>query len=308
MRFALASELCSSHAILPTMKILLIGATGQLAQDIRSAFTTGRQADEVIAITHEQLDIRNADAVQDAVQSNKPDWIVNTAAFHKVDLCEDEPETTFAVNEGGVANLARAAQRSSARLLQFSTDYVFDGKEKSPYLEKDEARPISVYGESRLAGERAVQQNCERHLIVRTCGLYGLAGRHTKLGNFVETMLRLAASKKSIRVVSDQICTPTSTRDLAQRLIPMVRNGAQGLFHMTNNGECSWFQFAQEIFRLAQISAELAPVTSAEYAAKAQRPVYSVLENAALRAAGFDDFDFWQETLEEYINEREKLQ
>jgi len=221
-----------------------------------------------------------------------------------VDLCEDEPGTTFAVNEGGARNLAQAAEKIGGLMVQLSTDYVFDGEKTSPYVESDEPRPISLYAKSRLAGERAVAAACRRHLIIRTCGLYGLAGRMSKMGNFVETMLRLAEQRKPLRVVSNQICTPTSARELARQMLPLIHAGAGGLFHMSNTGECSWFQFAQEIFRLAGVQADLKPVTSEEYAAKARRPKYSVLDNRAFRQAGFADFSPWKQALSQYMASR----
>ena len=289
------------------MKVLLIGASGQLAQDIAHEFASKPTSDTLVAVTHEQLDIRDAARVQETVSQSKASVIINTAAFHRVDDCEDQQELAFAVNEGGVRNLALAAESAGALLVQFSTDYVFDGAKRSPYLETDETRPLSVYGKSRLAGERAVQQNCSRYLIVRTCGLYGLAGSRSKSGNFVETMLRLASHGTKITVVDDQVCTPTSTRDLTRALLPLVRAGVRGLFHMTNTGECSWFQFAQNIFRLAEVTADLQPTSSKAFGAKARRPAYSVLENSALRAAGFQEFRPWQEALSEHLRLRQQL-
>jgi dTDP-4-dehydrorhamnose reductase len=153
-----------------------------------------------------------------------------------------------------------------------------------------------------------VEQNCSRYLIVRTCGLYGLGGSRSKTGNFVEIMLRLATQGKKLSVVNDQTCTPTATTDLAQHLIPLMRSGAQGTFHMTNSGECSWFQFAKEIFRLAGVSADVSPTTTAAYGAKAKRPAYSVLDNAALRATGAKDFRPWQEALHHFLRLRRTLQ
>src|SRR5207248_9368167 len=209
------------------VKILLIGARGQLGQEIL-AVARDQGNDEIVPVTHEQLDIRDAARVRDVVERERPQCIINTAAFHKVDLCEDEPETTFAVNELGARNLAEAAEKIGGLMVQLSTDYVFDGEKTSPYIESDEARPISVYGKSRLAGERAVAAACRRHLIIRTCGLYGLAGRMSKMGNFVETMLRLAEQRKPLRVVSNQICTPTSARELARQLLPLLHAGTGG--------------------------------------------------------------------------------
>jgi dTDP-4-dehydrorhamnose reductase len=281
------------------MKILLIGANGQLAQDILAR--AARSGDDVVPITHEQLDVRDAAGVEALARQHQPECIINTAAFHRVDACEDQPELTFAVNRDGACNLARAAEELGALLVQFSTDYVFDGSKKTPYTERDPPRPLSVYGKSRLAGEVVVSQNCRRYLIIRTCGLYGHAGSRSKSGNFVETMLRLAAEKRPVRVVDDQVCTPTSTEELAQRLLPLVRGRAQGLFHMTNNGECSWYEFAREIFQLAKLDAGITAVSSAEYGARAPRPLYSVLDNAALRAAGEPDFDDWRVALARYV-------
>jgi dTDP-4-dehydrorhamnose reductase len=286
------------------MKALLIGANGQLAQDLHLGLEAA--GDTVVPVTHDQLDIREARRLREVVAQAKPDVIINTAAFHRVDDCEDQEEIAFAVNEVGVGNVARAAESTGALFVQFSTDYVFDGAKRSPYTEQDQPRPQSVYAKSRLAGEKAVRDNCSRYLIVRTCGLYGLAGCRSKSGNFVETMLRLAGQGKNLKVVDDQVCTPTSTSDLAQHLIPLIRDRAQGLFHMTNSAECSWFQFTQEIFRFSGIKAQLAPTTSDAYAAKAKRPAYSVLDNAQLRAAGFSDFRPWQEALAEYIRQRQK--
>jgi dTDP-4-dehydrorhamnose reductase len=283
------------------MKILLIGASGQLAQDIQLALHQSRSKDELVPVTHAELDLRDRERVRATVRQARPDCVINTAAFHRVDLCEDEPENAFAVNEAGVRNVAEAAKKAGALLVQFSTDYVFDGATRKPYLESDRPNPQSVYAKSRLAGEKAVQDTGGEHLLIRTCGLYGVAGSQSKAGNFVETMLKLGAQKKPLRVVSDQVCTPTSTRELARRLLPLVRSDARGLFHMTNTGGCSWYEFAEEIFRLSKIEAELSPCTTAEFAAKAPRPAYSVLDNRALRAAGFEDFQPWQEALAEYL-------
>jgi dTDP-4-dehydrorhamnose reductase len=288
------------------MKILLIGATGQLGQDIQLALREAGGKDELLPVTHTELDIRERERVFEMVRRAEPDCVINTAAFHRVDLCEDEPENAFAVNEGGVRNLAEAAKEASALLVQFSTDYVFDGAKRRPYLESDQPNPQSVYAKSRLAGERAVEQTGGAYLLIRTCGLYGFAGSQSKAGNFVETILKLAAQKKPLRVVDDQVCTPTSTRRLARRLLPLIRSGARGLFHMTNSGECSWYEFAREIFRLSKVEADLRPCTTAQFAAKAPRPAYSVLEHRALRAAGFEDFRPWQEALAEYLELRKQ--
>ena len=285
------------------MRVLLIGANGQLAQDIRRYLTR----DEIVAVTHQQLEICDAAAVQALMDGVRPRCIINTAAFHRVDDCEDHPEKAFAVNGAGVSNVARAAQRVGAILVHFSTDYVFDGTKDSPYVETDRPRPLSIYAMSKLAGEWAVEQYCEKYFLVRTCGLYGVPGIGSKRGNFVETMLRLASEGKPIRVVLDQIVTPTSTRDVAEKLVPLIDTNRYGLYHMTNLGECSWYEFAQEIFHQIELSPDVAPTTAKTFGAKAQRPSYSVLDNHALRTVGFSDFRPWQEALAEYLRERKRL-
>lgn len=282
------------------MKILLIGASGQLAQDILRTWTKH----EIVPVTHEALDICDPARVQTTVDATRPDCIVNTAAYHLVDLCEDEAQRAFGVNVGGVSNVARAAERAGAALVQFSTDYVFDGGKRSPYVESDPARPLSTYAMSRLAGEWAVRHYCSRHFVVRTCGLYGLAGSRSKAGNFVETMLKLARAGKPIRVVADQIVTPTSTFDLAQKLEELVTGAPFGLYHMTNTGHCSWYEFAAEVFRLFDVQADLSPTTTAAFGARARRPVYSVLDNKAMRDAGISEFRTWQEALADYAHKR----
>ncbi len=282
------------------MRILLIGARGQLAEDLRKVLIQ----EDVAAVTHAELEVCDAVAVQTIMHRLRPDYIINTAAFHRVDDCEEQAERAFAVNAGGVLNLARAAQEISAVLVHFSTNYVFDGAKRSPYVETDPPGPLSVYAMSKLAGEWAVQQYCEKYFLVRTCGLYGVAGRSSRMGNFVERMLGLASEKKPIRVVNDQIVNPTSTRDLAEKLVPLMRTKQFGLYHMTNTGECSWYDFTREIFRQVGLSPDLAPTSSEAFGAKARRPAYSVLDNYALRAAGSPDFRPWQEALTEYLRER----
>lgn len=283
------------------MRILLTGAEGQLAQDLARVLAR----EDVVAVTHEQLEISDGAAVQALADQVRPECIINTAAFHDVNDCEDQAHKAFAVNGGGVAHLARATHRLNAVLVHFSTDYVFDGAKRSPYVESDPPGPLSAYAMSKLAGEWAVQNYCEKYFLVRPCGLYGLGGRTSRKGNFLETVLRPAVAGKPIRVVTDHIVTPTSTRELAERFLPLLRSGAYGLYHMTNTGECSWYEFAQEAFRQMGISCQITPTTGAEFGEKARRPPYSVLDNARLRAAGFPDFRPWQEALAHYLHERQ---
>jgi dTDP-4-dehydrorhamnose reductase len=283
------------------MRIIVTGAAGQLAQDLLQRW----RDQELLPLSHSQLDITDSAAVERALHDFRPELVVNTAAFHRVDDCEDQPDCAFMVNAVGAYNLARAAERIQARLVHFSTDYVFDGRSNAPYLETDPPGPLSVYATSKFAGERLVERYCSRHFVVRTCGLYGLAGSRSKGGNFVETMLRAASQRKPLRVVADQVVTPTSTSDLAERVALLVQSGGYGLYHMTNTGQCSWHEFAAAIFRLAGVEADLHPVPSAAYGAKARRPAYSVLDNGRLRAAGLPEFRPWQDALEDYVSRRQ---
>lgn len=287
------------------MRILLIGAAGQLGQDLLPVLQ--RRGHEVTPVIHEQLEICSPEAVRQQMASARPQCVINTAAFHRVDECEEQAEKAFAVNVLGVCNLAQSVEEAGAALVHFSTDYVFGGEKRTPYRESDLPQPLSVYAMSKLAGEFAARCYCSRHFVVRTCGLYGMGGSRSKGGNFVETMLRLAGQKKTIRVVADQIVTPTSTADLAERVLPMIESGRYGLYHMSSAGQCSWYEFAAEVFRLAGVNADLQPTDSKSFGAKARRPAYSVLDNCRMRAAGIAEFRPWQEALADYLWHRRTL-
>ncbi len=282
------------------MRILLIGAGGQLAEDLRQVLP----GEDTVTASHAGLDIGDRAAVELLVEQVRPDCVINTAAFNLVDACEDQPQQAFAVNALGAYHLARAAQGIGAALVHFSTNFVFDGAKGSPYVETDPPRPLSVYAMSKLAGEWFVRQYCEKHFLVRTAALYGRAGNRSKGGNFVERMIRLVEEGKPLRVVCDQVVNPTCTRDLAERVGSLIQTNRYGLYHMVNTGECSWYEFAQEALRLAGLSAEIAAVSTQELGAKARRPLYSALDNAALRAIGLPDFRPWQVALADYMRRR----
>jgi dTDP-4-dehydrorhamnose reductase len=283
-----------------TVRILILGAGGQLANELERVLA----GDEVLALSHAEADICDEDAVARHVRNFQPGCIVNTAAYHRVDDCEDEVERSFRVNAVALKGLCNIANSAGAALVHFSTDYVFDGAQRRPYRETDVPNPISIYGMSKLAGEQIVRRYGERYFLIRTCGVYARDGSRSKGGNFVETMLRLAAEGRTIRVVNDQVATPTSAKDLVKSLVPMLHSDRYGLYHMTNNGSCSWFDFAREIFKRANLPANVQPVSSAEFRVKARRPPYSVLDNLALREAGFPELPPWQQALAEYLHER----
>ena len=282
------------------MRVLLIGAGGQLGSDLTKALAQ----EELIPLKHADIEVCDPGSVRHALQTYAPEVVINTAAFHRVDDCEREPERAFAVNALGVRHLALACREQGCALLHLSTDYVFDGRKGVPYEETDPPSPINAYGISKLAGEYFIRYLLDKHYIVRTSGLYGVAGSSGKGGNFVELMLRLAREGKEIKVVNDQTLTPTYTVDLAAALARLVHTQRYGLYHITNSGECTWYQFAAKIFELAGVQAKLEPTTTAAFGAPARRPAYSVLAHKALLAAGLSEMRPWPEALAAYLTER----
>ena len=281
---------------------MVIGATGQLGSDLVRTFD---RSGELTPLSTRDVDIRNAAATRSLLEALRPTCVLNTAAYNLVDRAEEDGSSAFALNAEAVGTLAEACQSLGARLVHFSTDYVFDGAKRTPYLETDPTRPLSVYGESKLAGERLALERCERAVVFRVCGLFGLAGAHGKgKGNFVETMLRVAREGRPLRVVSDQVLCPSYTLDLARKVWAVLPNVAHPVYHLTNAGQTSWYDFARQSLALAGVTADLSPVTAAEYGAKARRPAYSVLAHANLAALGEDDLRPWDEALRAYVAER----
>ena len=282
------------------MKVAVIGANGQLGTDTARAFE--ESGDEVVALAHSDIEIADRDSVFAALRGMRPRIVVNTAAMHHVDNCEREPEKAFAVNAVGARNLAFAARGIGALLIHVSTDYVFDGAKTSPYLETDCPRPLNVYGNSKLAGEHFVECVAERHFVVRTSGLYGKAPCRAKGGrNFVELMLKLGRERGEVRVVDDERVSPTNTRELARQIVALSRSDAYGLYHATAESSCSWHEFAQTIFALAQTQVNVKVASPDEFPAKTPRPKYSVLENRALKLAGLNTLGTWEEGLCDYL-------
>jgi len=285
------------------MRVLITGAGGQLAVDLATAFA--KAGHSVDRRTRVELDIADDAAVRAALDETRPNVILNPAAYNRVDDAEQEPAVAFAVNAFGPRTLARAAAARDITLVHYSTDYVVDGAKEAPYSEDDAPFPLSAYASSKLAGEHFARALAPRHYVLRVCGLFGLAGRATRHGNFVETMLRVAAAGRPLRVVSDQIVAPTSTRDVAASTLALLESDAPyGLYHCTARGETSWYEYARAIFELAGVAADLAPTTAAAYNAPAPRPPYSILDNGKLEAAGAPRPRHWREALEEYLSIR----
>ena len=280
------------------MRTAIIGANGQLGRDL-TALLEG----EIFPLSRADADVSDHAAMRAKLTEIAPDTVINCSAYNLVDKAETAPGEAFAVNTWAVKNLAEVCRDLRARLVHFSTDYVFgfDGARVRPYGEDDLPGPVSNYGLSKLAGEHAIRAVLPEALLIRTCGLYGRHGVGGKGGNFVETMKRLGRERGAVRVVHDQRCTPTSTADLGLATVRLLRANASGLVHVTNSGNCTWLEFAREIFRLAGLSVQLTPITSAEFGAAARRPAHSVLSPdryASLTGAAMPS---WEEALARYL-------
>ncbi|MCX5751968.1 MAG: dTDP-4-dehydrorhamnose reductase [Candidatus Saganbacteria bacterium] len=283
------------------MKVLLIGADGQLGTDLVKVLKT----EELIPLTIKDLDITRREALVSVLSKYKPQIVVNTAAFNRTDDCEDQVETSFLINTIAVKFLAETCQRLDCTLVHFSTDYVFGGDKSTPYTEEDVPNPKSVYGISKLAGEQCVKYLLNKYFIVRTSGLYGSAGCMGKGGgNFVEGRIKDAKAGKQIRIIDDEILTPTYTMDLAGKIKQLINTQHYGLYHITNNGQCSWYQFGKKIFDLLGLKADLSPISSKEFKSKIERPGYSVLKNQNLQKLGMDDLPEWDQSLAAYLKEK----
>lgn len=284
------------------MRIAVLGSQGQLGRDL-----IPRLPGDVVSVPRAGGDLARPDTLRATIAELKPAVVVNCAAYNFVDKAETEPDAAFKVNADGVRHLADACRDIGARLVHVSTDYVFglDEGRTEPLGEDAPPGPVSAYGLSKLTGEYWVRMRCPRHLVVRTCGLYGVWGSGGKGGNFVETMLRVAGEGKPLKVVGDQHCTPTSTADLADAIVQLIANRVTGVVHVTNAGATTWHEFAAEIFRLAGVTADLTAISSAEFGAPARRPGYSVLACHRLNDAGIR-MRPWQEALAAYLHERAK--
>jgi dTDP-4-dehydrorhamnose reductase len=284
------------------VKIGIIGANGQLGSSL--ARVLGGRGIEYVGFTRPELDVTDLASVTTALGKHRPDIVINTAAYHRVDQCEDTPGETFLVNAVGARNVMVACNQISAVQVYISSDYVFDGAKGSPYVETDNPRPLSVYGAGKLAAEFMTRIGVEEFFIVRSTGLYAVGGSSGKGGNFIETMLKLARGGQTIRVVDDQVLTPTYAVDLAGRICDLIQTKEYGLYHMTSTGEVSWHGFAAKIFELSKVEADLHPTTSEEFGARAARPHYSVLDNLHTREIGLEDMRPWDEALADYLEER----
>jgi dTDP-4-dehydrorhamnose reductase len=283
------------------MRIAVIGADGQLGNDVVRAFQTN--GDEVCSLTHSDIELSDIDSVSNCLKNSNPNIVINTAAMHHVENCEKEPRKAFDVNALGARNLASVSRDMGAALMHVSTDYVFDGATKVPYVESDAPNPLNVYGNTKLSGEHFVRTTMDKHFVLRTSAIYGKSPCRAKGGlNFVELMLKLARERGKVRVVDSEFVSPTRTTEIAAQMVALSRSDAYGLYHATAEGFCSWHGFANEIFEATNTKVTLEAAGPNEFPAKVARPLYSVLENRGLKNAGLNVFKPWQEGLREYFS------
>lgn len=276
------------------MNVLVTGGSGQLGFDVCRELE--RRGIRYTAPSSGEMDITDADAVRAQIRVCRPDAVLHCAAWTAVDAAEDMPERVFAVNEGGTRNIALACREIGAKMLYVSTDYVFPGTGTRFYEPDDPTGPVNVYGKSKLAGELAVKELLEKYFIVRTSWVFGEHGN-----NFVKTMLRLAETREEISVVRDQTGSPTCASDLAPLLCDMVETEKYGTYHATNEGVCSWADFAEEIFRLAEKNVRVDRISTEEYPAKAKRPLNSRLSKNCLENVGFRRLPDWRTALKRFV-------
>jgi dTDP-4-dehydrorhamnose reductase len=284
-------------------KIVIIGAGGQLGRELITAFAER----EVLALDMPEVDITRPDTIEQHLKKMRPDLVLNAAAYVNVDKAESERDAAFKVNAEAVGQLATLCGKYDCRLIHYSTDYVFDGQSDQPYRETDETAPINVYGASKLAGERLLEQSGIDYQILRTCGLYTVFPCLGKQGhNFTQTVLRIAREQGEIKLVDDEICTPTYAADLAEQTKVLADAEQGGIFHATNDGGCSWCEFATEAFRLAELEVSVTAVSSSYWNSPAKRPPYSVLKNNRLKGLGLDRMRPWQKALAAYMTRKKE--
>lgn len=284
------------------MRILLIGATGQLGSDI----LRNNDAHDIIAPDRAALDLANPQQVAEAIRALRPDAVINCAAFHDVLLCEKEPEQAFRINCTAVRDLAVLCRQTGTWLVTFSSDYVFGGDKRTPYLEDDRPAPLQIYGITRLAGEfAALAAAPERAVIVRTCGLYGRTGSRSRGGNFVDKRVEDARRNSLIEVSSDQTVSPTSTDDLSRAVLSLIAHPElrPGIYHLVNEGACTWYELTRTTVELLGLKTEVRPVDRGGRSGDMRRPLYSALANTRARALGIV-LRPWQEALAGYLREK----
>ena len=286
------------------MRVLVTGAKGQLGTDVMAELKSNNI--EAVGINREELDIVDAKACEEffdkANAEKRIDAVIHCAAYTAVDKAEDEQELSYNINALGTKNIATACKKFDMKLMYISTDYVFNGQGERPWEPDDERQPLNVYGKTKYEGELFVEEIAKKYFIVRIAWVFGIAGN-----NFIKTMLKLAKERDSLTVVDDQIGSPTYTADLSKLLVSMIQTDKYGRYHATNEGYCSWYEFAKEIFKVAKVTINVAAVDSSAYPAKAKRPANSRMEKKKLDEMGFKRLPSWQDATRRYIEELQKL-
>lgn len=278
------------------MKVLVTGAKGQLGNDLLNEMA--KRGIESIGVDVDEMDITDAGAVERVLRGSGADAVIHCAAYTAVDAAEDNAELCARINGAGTEHVATVCRSLDIPMMYISTDYVFNGQGERPWEPDDKREPLNVYGETKYQGELAVEKLLEKYFIVRIAWVFGSNGK-----NFINTMLRIGKEKGKVSVVNDQVGSPTYTYDLARLLVDMIQTDRYGTYHATNEGLCSWYEFAVEIFRQAGLNVEVTPVTSAEYGAKAKRPANSRMNRDKLDANGFKRLPPWQDALGRYLKE-----
>ena len=284
------------------MNILLIGKTGQLGSSILNEKTSH----QIYSPDRTELDIESKESCEYAIAKFHPDVVINTAAFHNVPQCEIEPLRAFSVNCQAVRDLAKICKNMDVQLVTFSSDYVFGGGQSTPYSEDNRTGPLQIYGISRLAGEFSALATAPEHtVVIRTCGLYGLSGASSKGGNFVDKRIADAQTLNELEIGCDQVVSPTNTRDLAQAVLKLIEHPllTSGIYHLVNEGECTWFEFTQAIYELMDIKVKVHPVNRGGMSGEMRRPLYSVLANTKASKLGIS-LPYWRNALQRYIEEK----
>ena len=278
------------------MKILVTGVKGQLGYDVVKALES--RGYQPVGVDREEMDLMNNNMIQNLIMNLKPEAIIHCAAYTAVDQAEDEVEICYQINAEAVKVMAECAKKLDIPMIYISTDYVFDGTKASEYVETDIPNPINVYGASKLKGEQYVQQLLEKFYIVRISWVFGINGN-----NFIKTMQRLGNEQDQLNIIHDQVGSPTYTAHLAPLLVDMIETDQYGIYHATNEGYCSWYEFADEIFKQSQLDVMLHPITTDQYKTKAKRPLNSKMSKQKLSDYGFHRLPTWQEALKNYINQ-----
>lgn len=286
------------------MKIAIVGANGQLGTDLAEVFSSGH---EVTGLTHADIEITDIDNVKKVLTSIHPDILLNTAAYNKVPDAEKNPIEAFQLNAIGALNLSKICQDNKIRFLHYSTDYIFDGKKQKPYTEKDLPNPLNVYGNTKLSGEYFALNYCEHSYVVRVSGIYGKIPSRSKGNNFITSILKVAKENPEVKVVNDEVLTPTPTSWIAKNTLELIQTNAYGLYHMSCEGAVSWYEFARTIWDELNIKTPLHTVSVKDFPQVVKRPFYSVLENSNLKNQGINNMPDWKEALLEFLKENKNL-